>query len=58
MSEAEVAADLFKRDREAEQALESIALNSARHLSCRIPSIAVSNAANAACIAPRSEGLV
>ena len=27
MSEAEVAADLFKRDREAEQAFESIALN-------------------------------
>jgi len=31
MSEAEVAADLFKRDREAEQAFESIALNFARH---------------------------
>ena len=31
MSEAEVAADLFKRDREAEQAFESIVLNFARH---------------------------
>ena len=30
MSEAEVAADLFKRDREAEQAFESIARNFAR----------------------------
>ena len=30
MSGAEVAADLFKRDREAEQAFESIALNFAR----------------------------
>jgi len=58
MSEAEVAADLFKRDREAEQAFESIALNFARHAVLPHTVDRGLERGDAVCIAPRSEGLV